>query len=120
MSRLPRKEQDEVIAFLFHLRHSDQSDYQKDVTKRLGDSDASHWLTPDQFELATDITTPNEYVQVSFGGNFNQNDKDAPILKVTSTPKDGSKVKAGKRIDVVIRASETYEDGHKSWPTGCC
>jgi hypothetical protein len=54
LSRLPRKEQDEVIAFLFHLRHSDQSDYQKDVTKRLGDSDASHWLTPDQFEKELD------------------------------------------------------------------
>src|ERR1700682_5155593 len=49
---------------------------------------------------------------------FNEDDKDPPMLKVTWVPKKGTKVKAGDKIKVTIKASERYEDGHKSWPTG--
>ncbi len=49
---------------------------------------------------------------------FNRDDKDPPKLKVTSTPKKGTKVKPGDKIKVTIKASEHYRDGHKSWPTG--
>lgn len=48
----------------------------------------------------------------------NTDDRDAPRLKVTSTPSKGSKVKAGDKIAVTITASERYEDGHRSKPTG--
>jgi len=51
---LPRKEQDEVMAFLFHLRHRDDPDYQCDVARRMGDKDTSHWLSPDDFERELD------------------------------------------------------------------
>ena len=50
---LPRKEQDEVVAFLFHLRHQDDPDYQCDVARRLDDKDPSHWLSPEEFERKT-------------------------------------------------------------------
>ena len=51
---LPRKEQDEVVAFLFHLRHAGDPDYKDDLSRRLADRDPSHWLSPDDFEHALD------------------------------------------------------------------
>ena len=51
---LPRNEQDEVIAFLFQLRHSNDSDYQSSISRRLQDKDRSHWLSPDEFERELD------------------------------------------------------------------
>ena len=50
LATLPRKEQDEVIAFLFHLRYADDADYQVSISRRLQDKDPSHWLSPDEFE----------------------------------------------------------------------
>ena len=47
---LSEAEQSEVTAFLFHLRHSRDPDYQDVVTERLSDADASHWVTPEEFE----------------------------------------------------------------------
>ncbi len=59
-------------------------------------------------------------VRVSYGKFDPQddNEKEAPKLKVTWTPTEGTKVKAGDKIKVTITASERYEDGHKSWPSG--
>ena len=54
LATLPRKEQDEVIAFLFHLRHADDADYQSSVSRRLQDRERSHWLSPDEFERELD------------------------------------------------------------------
>ena len=54
LATLPRKEQDEVIAFLFHLRHADDVDYQSAISRRLQDKDRSHWLSPDEFERELD------------------------------------------------------------------
>src|SRR5438132_3374185 len=45
-------------------------------------------------------------------------DKQAPILKVTSDPPKGHKVKPQQTIKVTIFASERQEDGHNNWPTG--
>lgn len=43
-------EQNELSAFLFHLRHrGDPADIQK-AEERLADRDPSHWLTIDEFE----------------------------------------------------------------------
>ena len=33
LATLPRKEQDEVIAFLFHLRHADDAEYRSNITQ---------------------------------------------------------------------------------------
>ncbi len=57
-------------------------------------------------------------VQLNFD-KFNDQDKDPPkLIKVTWTPPNGDTVKAGDQINVTITASERYEDGHQSWPTG--
>ncbi len=50
LAALPRKEQDEVIAYLFHLRHSDDREYKQYIDRRLDDKEPSHWLRPDDFE----------------------------------------------------------------------
>jgi len=55
---LPRKEQDEVIAFLFHLRHGEEADYVSVVTRRSQDADPSHWLSPDDFARRLDRKLP--------------------------------------------------------------
>jgi hypothetical protein len=42
------------VAFLFHLRHADDTEYQRVLAHRLQDKDRSHWLSPDQFERELD------------------------------------------------------------------
>lgn len=73
-------------------------------------------LEPDQFKVDSVIGIVDG-VLVSYG-KFNDDDKEAPKLKVTAIPKEGSKVELGSQIEVTIKASERYQDGHKSWPTG--
>ena len=50
LAALPRTEQDEVIAYLFHLRHADDAAYESNIARRLADREPSHWLSPEQFE----------------------------------------------------------------------
>ncbi len=54
LATLPRKEQDEVIAYLFHLRHATDELYESQIARRLDDKDPSHWLSPEQFERELD------------------------------------------------------------------
>jgi hypothetical protein len=54
LAALSRREQDEVVAFLFHLRHAGDAEYQSILAQRLEDRDRSHWLTPAQFERELD------------------------------------------------------------------
>ena len=54
IASLPLVEQNEVSAFLFHLRHAADADYQKQVDARLSDRDRAHWLTPEEFERQLD------------------------------------------------------------------
>jgi hypothetical protein len=51
---LSAKEQDEVTAFLFHLRHRADPEYLTATSGRMNDQDRSHWLTPDEFERQLD------------------------------------------------------------------
>jgi hypothetical protein len=44
----------EVSAFLFHLRHASDPEYQECVASRLSDKDPAHWLTPEEFEKRLD------------------------------------------------------------------
>lgn len=50
LASLPRGAQDEVIAFLFHLRHLGDADYQASISQRMQDKESSHWVSPDEFE----------------------------------------------------------------------
>jgi hypothetical protein len=54
IASLSPTEQGEVSAFLFHLRHASDPDYQERVSSRLSDRDATHWLTPEEFERKLD------------------------------------------------------------------
>lgn len=47
-------EQNELTAFLFHLRHRGDVAYQAKLKARVDDKDPSHWLTPEEFEKRLD------------------------------------------------------------------
>ncbi|HVS74860.1 MAG TPA: hypothetical protein VHE23_05495 [Candidatus Acidoferrales bacterium] len=74
-------------------------------------------LAPGQFKVDWVIGAVDG-VLVSYDKFTPDDDKEAPKLKVTSIPPKGARVKAGDKIKVTIKASERYEDGHKSWPSG--
>jgi hypothetical protein len=48
-------EQNELTAFLFHLRHRGDIAYQAKLKGRMDDKDPSHWLTPEEFEKRLDV-----------------------------------------------------------------
>jgi hypothetical protein len=75
-------------------------------------------LTRDQFKTIGTREGNSDNVLVTYDKFTPDDDKDPPTLKVTWVPKKGTKVKAGDKIKATIKASERYEDGHKSWPTG--
>ena len=54
LTTLSAGEQDEVSAFLFHLRHRADAAYQADIEHRISDKDSSHWLKPEEFEQRLD------------------------------------------------------------------
>ena len=54
LTTLSPEEQREVTAFLFHLRHRADADYQSTLTRRAQDNDSSRWLTPEAFEKRLD------------------------------------------------------------------
>ena len=50
VTTLSASEQNELSAFLFHLRQSRDPAYRAALEARLVDKDPSHWLEPDEFE----------------------------------------------------------------------
>jgi hypothetical protein len=54
LSGLSAAEQNEVSAFLFHLRRRSDATYQATLAERMSDKDPSHWLTPEEFERRLD------------------------------------------------------------------
>jgi hypothetical protein len=75
-------------------------------------------LPQDQFEVSSSLGSV-EAVLATYGELRGDKDRDPPKFKeLHSTPEKGTKVKAGDKINVKFVASERYEDGHKSWPTG--
>ena len=78
--------------------------------KRLG-------LDTGRFKFESDVTGSDD-VMVTYPNSATGKDTDAPNLKTSSVPKKGTKRKTGDTIKVTITASERFEDGHKSWPTG--
>ncbi|MEO6784746.1 MAG: hypothetical protein ABI318_01330 [Chthoniobacteraceae bacterium] len=54
IAALPLREQNEVTAFLFHLRHAADAGHQQRVVSRLEDRDPAHLLTPEEFERRLD------------------------------------------------------------------
>jgi hypothetical protein len=54
LAALSETERTEVSAFLFHLRHASDPEYQAAVRRRLEDKDPSHWVTLDELESRPD------------------------------------------------------------------
>ena len=54
LAALSETERAEVSAFLFHLRHASDPDYQAAVQRRMDDKNPSHWLTLDGLESRLD------------------------------------------------------------------
>lgn len=54
LATLPRREQDEVVAYLFHLRHKDDPEYSREISRRLDDRSPGNWISVDDFEAALD------------------------------------------------------------------
>ena len=54
LAALQESQRAEVSAFLFHLRHAADPEYQAILERRLNDKDPSHWLTVDEFERRLD------------------------------------------------------------------
>ena len=54
LTALSETERAEVSAFLFHLRHASDPDYQAAVQCRMDDKNPSHWLTLDELESRLD------------------------------------------------------------------
>ena len=55
LAALSETERAEVSAFLFHLRHASDPDYQSAVQRRMDDKNPSHWLTLDELESRLDL-----------------------------------------------------------------
>ena len=49
LASLSPAEQAEIAAFLFHLRHVSDPEFQSRVETRLSDTDTTHWLSPEEF-----------------------------------------------------------------------
>jgi len=54
IASLSPKEQGELTAFLFHLRHVPDPDYRERVDSRVCDRDPAHWVLPEEFERRMD------------------------------------------------------------------
>jgi hypothetical protein len=54
LAGLSSQEQSEVTAYLFHLRHLADPEYQARVNAVMKDTDPEHWLTPEEFEARLD------------------------------------------------------------------
>lgn len=57
LATLPPEGQDEVAAFLFHLRHHANQNYVDDLSRRINDKESANWLTPEEFEQRLDEPT---------------------------------------------------------------
>lgn len=54
IAALAPSQQTEISAFLFHLRHASDPDYQNRVEERLADKAPKNWLTIEEFEQRLD------------------------------------------------------------------
>lgn len=54
LTLLSPSEQTEISAFLYHLRHAADPEYQRGIDARLSDDNAAHWLKPEDFERQLD------------------------------------------------------------------
>jgi hypothetical protein len=54
LAELSAAERSEVTAFLFHMRHATDAEYQAKIAAVESDKNPQHWLTPEEFEKRLD------------------------------------------------------------------
>lgn len=54
LAALNASEQREVTAFLYHLRHAHDVEYQSEIDARISDKEGANWVTPEEFEKRLD------------------------------------------------------------------
>ena len=54
LAALSETERAEVSAFLFHLRHAGDPDYEAAIQRRMDDKNPAHWLTLNDLERRLD------------------------------------------------------------------
>ncbi len=54
LATLPRREQDEVVAYLFHPRLRDDPEYKLEIESRLSDRNPESWISIEDFEAGLD------------------------------------------------------------------
>jgi hypothetical protein len=50
MATLPEEQQDQLAAYLVHLRHLRDPQLRKEMAERIDDRDPSHWVTVEQLK----------------------------------------------------------------------
>ena len=46
LAEMPQEEQDQLAAYLVHLRHQRDAQVRAEITERLRDQNPQHWLSP--------------------------------------------------------------------------
>jgi hypothetical protein len=98
-------------------------------TRPLDDTDLQNLIMQSRMEALMNYFTaqgldPHNIEQVTalgpdkVEGTYNDVDRDPPVIKMTSTPEENSKVTPGEKIQIHATVSERHADGHKSWPSG--
>ena len=48
VAELPEQEQDQLAAYLVHLRHQRDAKFRHEISSRLNDKNPDHWISVDQ------------------------------------------------------------------------
>ena len=48
LAELPEDQQDQLAAYLVHLRHQRDATSRDEISSRLNDKNPEHWISPDQ------------------------------------------------------------------------
>jgi hypothetical protein len=47
---MPEEQQNQLMAYMIHLRHERDPQARREITQRNDDHDPSHWITPEQLK----------------------------------------------------------------------
>ena len=50
VSNLPETQQDQLVAYVVHLRHMRDASTRQELNRRMGDRDPAHWISVDQLK----------------------------------------------------------------------
>jgi hypothetical protein len=50
VSNLPETQQDQLVAYVVHLRHMRDASTRQELSRRMDDHDPAHWISVDQLK----------------------------------------------------------------------